>query len=168
MVLKSLQTIKVTSSLFLLLILIQSSNGHLRRCFSCRSRGDQGDCRDPFYLAATNTSSKPAAEVRTTGVETPPCASGWCSKTIEGVDKTFKDAEYGRATQRDCLRRPPSDGKERCAYVTVKAKNNKKVFMCFCQGDLCNGAHNSNKPSYLITILSSSLLCVVFILNRLF
>jgi hypothetical protein len=24
----------------------------LRRCFSCRSRGDLGDCRDPFLLSS--------------------------------------------------------------------------------------------------------------------
>ena len=30
---------------------------------------------------------------------------------MENVDKAFKeDADYGTATQRDCLQRPPSDG----------------------------------------------------------
>eukprot|EP00096_Caligus_rogercresseyi_P006252 TRINITY_DN2256_c0_g1_i1.p1 TRINITY_DN2256_c0_g1~~TRINITY_DN2256_c0_g1_i1.p1 ORF type:complete len:160 (-),score=32.10 TRINITY_DN2256_c0_g1_i1:728-1207(-) len=146
-----------TLFLSLILVVIQGSSGNLRRCFSCRSRGDQGDCRDPFYLAAKNASSL-VSDYRSSGVETPPCASGWCSKTIEGVDKSFKDAEYGRATQRDCLRRPPSDGKERCAYVTVKAKNNKKVFMCFCQGDLCNGVSQSIPSFYLLAfvVLSSA------------
>ena len=26
-----------------------------RRCFNCRSRGELGDCRDPFYLSANST-----------------------------------------------------------------------------------------------------------------
>ena len=53
------------------------------------------------------------------------------------TDPRYKDADYGLATQRDCLARPPSDGKERCAYVKY---NRKEVYMCFCKGDLCNGA----------------------------
>ena len=53
------------------------------------------------------------------------------------TEPRYKDADYGLATQRDCLARPPSDGKERCAYVKY---NRKEVYMCFCKGDLCNGA----------------------------
>jgi hypothetical protein len=36
--------------------------------------------RDPFYLSANST----IIESKRSGVETPPCASGWCSKIIEG------------------------------------------------------------------------------------
>ena len=57
--------------------------------------------------------------------------------TLRRTEPRYKDADYGLATQRDCLARPPSDGKERCAYVKY---NRKEVYMCFCKGDLCNGA----------------------------
>ncbi|KAA0189586.1 hypothetical protein HAZT_HAZT001848 [Hyalella azteca] len=46
-----------------------------RRCFSCRSRGKLGDCRDTFPYNATYLVKD---------VEAVPCASGWCSKIIEG------------------------------------------------------------------------------------
>ena len=49
----------------------------------------------------------------------------------------LQDADYGAATQRDCMQRAPSDGKERCAFIKYR---NKQVFMCFCKGDLCNEA----------------------------
>lgn len=41
------------------------------------------------------------------------------------------------ATQRMCIQRGPADSEDRCAYTIY---NYKKVFMCFCQGDLCNGS----------------------------
>lgn len=41
------------------------------------------------------------------------------------------------ATQRMCVQRGPSDSEDRCAYTVY---NYKKVYMCFCQGDLCNSA----------------------------
>lgn len=44
-------------------------------------------------------------------------------------------SEYGLATQRMCLQRGPSDSEERCANTVW---NYKKVYMCFCTGDLCN------------------------------
>lgn len=46
------------------------------------------------------------------------------------------------ATQRMCVQRGPSDAEDRCAYTVY---NYKKVYMCFCQGDLCNAAP-SHKP----------------------
>ncbi|GBN44980.1 hypothetical protein AVEN_191368-1, partial [Araneus ventricosus] len=49
----------------------------IRRCYSCRSRGELGDCKDPFQYNATVID-----EVK--GVEAIPCASGWCAKIIEG------------------------------------------------------------------------------------
>jgi len=116
-----------------LAVLVDPAASVVRKCFSCRSRGPLGDCRDPFYLSANAT----IIESKKSGVETPPCSSGWCRKVIEGRENRYKDADYGLATQRDCLARPPSDGKERCAYVKY---NRKEVYMCFCKGDLCNGA----------------------------
>lgn len=41
------------------------------------------------------------------------------------------------ATQRMCVQRGPDDGQDRCANTVY---NYKKVFMCFCQGDLCNSS----------------------------
>ena len=71
----------------------------------------------------------------------------------------YKDADYGLATQRDCLARPPSDGKERCAYVKYK---NKEVYMCFCKGDLCNGAptrgRGGGEPCVAFLVALSALL----------
>lgn len=120
------------------------SEAAIKRCFACRSRGEQGDCRDPFYLSANST----VVESKRAGVETPPCASGWCSKIMEGDDKNFKDADYGRATERDCLQRPPSDLKQRCAQVLWKRK---QVTMCFCKGDLCN--HGSSIITTSLAVL---------------
>ena len=36
-----------------------------------------------------------------------------------------------------CVQRGPDDSQDRCANTIY---NYKKVFMCFCQGDLCNGS----------------------------
>jgi hypothetical protein len=55
----------------------------LRRCYSCRSRGDLGTCKDPFTLNLTLAEQE-------RGVEAVPCASGWCGKFLEGGN-SFKD-----------------------------------------------------------------------------
>jgi hypothetical protein len=49
---------------------------------------------------------------------------------LENVDKSFKeDADFGIATQRDCLQRPPSDGQVRhlavCPDGIFPNKNSK-------------------------------------------
>jgi len=67
---------------------------------------------------------------------------------MEGVDKNFGDDDYGIATERQCMSRVPSDGKERCAYVV---RNHKQVFMCFCKGDLCNSGKGLTS-SFLVMI----------------
>ena len=54
---------------------------------------------------------------------------------MEGLDKNFGDNDYGIATERQCMERAPSDNQERCAEVQ---RGHKKVYMCFCKGDLCN------------------------------
>ena len=127
--------------------------GQQRRCFSCRSRTNLGDCRDPFYV----TGNSSTLEHKSHGVKTLPCASGWCQKILEDVDKVHTvDESYGGATQRDCLQRPPSDNSERCAFVKY---NHKQVYMCFCQGDLCNTA----TPSSTINQMQVPLFCVTMI-----
>lgn len=60
------------------------------------------------------------------------------------------------ATERMCLQRPPQDLRERCA-MTVRG--NQEVFMCFCQGDLCNGQPNFTISLHLmISLVVSTLL----------
>ena len=60
-------------------------------------------------------------------------------------------ADYDVATQRMCVQRGPSDSEDRCANTIY---NHKKVFMCFCQGDLCNGSTRarSTSPLWLVAI----------------
>uniref|UniRef100_A0A336LRB1 CSON001034 protein n=1 Tax=Culicoides sonorensis TaxID=179676 RepID=A0A336LRB1_CULSO len=113
--------------LVLLILIVPKSNGILRRCFQCRSRGDLGSCKDPFKYNTTAITMEP-------GISAIPCASGWCGKVIEGADGSD---DFDQATQRMCVQRGPSDSEDRCANTIY---NHKKVFMCFCQGDLCNGA----------------------------
>jgi len=57
--------------------------------------------------------------------------------------------EYGIATQRLCFQRGPDDNEERCAYTVW---NYKKVYMCLCYGDLCNGMKTTIASSFLITL----------------
>jgi len=58
--------------------------------------------------------------------------------------------EYGTATQRLCFQRGPDDNEERCAYTVW---NYKKVYMCLCYGDLCNGTMRMAVASgFLITL----------------
>ncbi|OAD61736.1 hypothetical protein WN48_10219 [Eufriesea mexicana] len=86
------------------------------------------------------------------GVDAVPCASGWCGKIIErqGINN-----EYGTATQRLCFQRGPDDGEERCAYTVW---NYKKVYMCLCFGDLCNG---TTKLSFSNGLIFATL-CISF------
>ncbi|XP_035896206.1 uncharacterized protein LOC118505047 [Anopheles stephensi] len=108
---------------------IATTNALLKRCYQCRSRSELGSCKDPFVWNATQVESE-------RGVSAVPCASGWCGKVIEGMG-SFREDDYDMATQRMCVQRGPSDSEDRCAYTVY---NHKKVYMCFCQGDLCNGA----------------------------
>ncbi|XP_049779079.1 uncharacterized protein LOC126176004 [Schistocerca cancellata] len=126
-----------------LLLLSDSCEGLLRRCFACRSRGELGSCKDPFKFNATQVENE-------RGVEAVPCASGWCGKFLEGGNG-YKDDDYGIATQRMCLQRGPSDSEERCAYTVW---NYRKVFMCFCQGDLCNSSTNLHQSFIFVLFVS--------------
>lgn len=56
-----------------------------------------------------------------------------------------------------CLQRPPQDLRERCA-MTVRG--NQEVYMCFCQGDLCNGQPTLYAPLPLIAGLVLTTLTV--------
>ena len=46
--------------------------------------------------------------------------------------------DYDTATERMCMQRPPSDLQERCD-LTMYGQY-RKVYLCMCQGDLCNGS----------------------------
>ncbi|XP_044018704.1 uncharacterized protein LOC122859309 [Aphidius gifuensis] len=121
---------------FLSILSYYNVKGNLKRCVSCRSRGELGSCRDPFTINSTLGVHEP-------GIKIEPCASGWCGKIIESLN------EYATATQRMCFQRPPDDGEERCSFTI---KNWKKVFMCFCKGDLCNDATSVSVSRYLISM----------------
>ncbi|XP_012055090.1 PREDICTED: uncharacterized protein LOC105618160 [Atta cephalotes] len=116
------------------------TQGILRRCVSCRSRGDLGSCKDPFTMNSTQIALEK-------GIDAVPCVSGWCGKIIESQNL---NNEYGIATQRLCFQRGPDDNEERCAYTVW---NYKKVYMCLCYGDLCNGTMKTTiASSFLITL----------------
>ena len=83
-----------------LAVLVDPAASVVRKCFSCRSRGPLGDCRDPFYLSANAT----IIESKKSGVETPPCSSGWCRKVIEGRENREERTEF-RSVARECLQR---------------------------------------------------------------
>lgn len=63
--------------------------GILRRCYQCRSRGELGNCKDPFKLNATLIDN-------VHGVTAVPCASGWCGKVIEGEGALRDDGNPNR------------------------------------------------------------------------
>lgn len=58
-----------------------------------------------------------------------------------------------------CVQRGPDDSEDRCAYTVY---NYKKVFMCFCQGDLCNRSSNLNQRSAKTTTLLTLCITVTF------
>lgn len=124
-----------------------------KRCFTCRSRGALGDCRDPFNINATTfdgqTNTKPS-------IEATPCASGWCAKTIED---NFADSLI--ATERSCMTRPPTDNEERCSETIFENQRDRKVFLCMCNGDLCNAATSSQQVQTFVYILAALLPTIV-------
>ncbi|CAG9792094.1 unnamed protein product [Diatraea saccharalis] len=138
---------KIKCSAFVLcllgFVLLHEANCLHKRCMRCRSRGELGACGDPFPFNVT----EPDAVV---GIHVVACPSGWCGKIIEGTTGAFRTDDYGAATQRMCMQRPPSDYEERCAYTMWK---HKKVYMCFCSGDLCNSAFKIS--TFPITVVIS-------------
>ncbi|KAF8790263.1 hypothetical protein HNY73_005319 [Argiope bruennichi] len=114
--------------IFLAGLLSLTESSRIKRCFNCRSRGDLGDCKDPFPHNATSVE-----ELR--AVEALPCASGWCAKIVEG-----KGDDYAIATERMCLQRPPGM-KTRCFKPKFIPKGKGGcVNFGFCKGDLLNTA----------------------------
>ncbi|XP_073832254.1 QVR superfamily protein rtv [Musca autumnalis] len=147
--------LKLSVQITVIIILIStfnSSDALLRRCFQCRSRGELGSCKDPFTFNATDVEKE-------SGVTAIPCASGWCGKVIEGGG-TYAVDDYDQAIQRMCVQRGPDDNQDRCANTVY---NYKKVYMCFCQGDLCNGSETilNHKNAMKMLGLAVSMLLTV-------
>lgn len=151
---------KCTLAITLTLLLIISTDyttiaARFKRCFTCRSRGALGDCRDPFTLNKTtyddHSNTKPS-------IEATPCASGWCAKIIED---DFGDSIA--ATERNCMTRPPTDNEERCSETIFENHRDRKVFLCMCYGDLCNAATGNYQSSSMIT-LSMTLIGIAIII----
>ena len=138
----------------------QAQRSNLRRCFTCRSRGEKGDCRDTFIRPQPPPTDLKEGEPvpYTSVVDETPCSTGWCAKIIEGVgiDSVISE-DYGVATERQCMTRAPSDNKERCAYVVYRGK---QVFMCFCKGDLCNSGHQTTVSLVTMALVVSFSLVV--------
>ncbi|TDG41950.1 hypothetical protein AWZ03_011639 [Drosophila navojoa] len=152
------------SSVFILTVIfaIITSNAPqidalLRRCYQCRSRGELGSCKDPFTFNATDVDNEP-------GLSAIPCASGWCGKVIEGGGPYALD-DYDLAIQRMCVQRGPDDNMDRCADTIY---NYKKVYMCFCQGDLCNGAVGPWRQHHLLLLLTPASIVLSMIINTMF
>ncbi|KAJ8679312.1 hypothetical protein QAD02_015099 [Eretmocerus hayati] len=126
-----------------------------RKCVSCRSRGELGSCKDPFMLNSTQIANEK-------GVVAEDCASGWCMKIIESKNL---NNEYGIATERACLQRGPDDSEERCDFAT---RRNKRVFMCYCRGDMCNTSTrmSSSLSSYLLPLIIAIVPSVMTIFTR--
>ena len=149
----SVQTVRLMLVSLLPLLTSAQYNPYatLRRCYTCRSRGARGDCRDTFIRPSPPPLTPPEEGEEAPyqpAVDETPCSTGWCSKIIEGVGiDGIGGEDYGVATERQCMTRAPSDGKERCAYVKYR---NKQVYMCFCKGDLCNSALTKTTSNCLL------------------
>lgn len=134
--------------ILLLVMSIALSEARFKRCFTCRSRGALGDCRDPFIM---NSSTYDGEMNTKPSIEATPCASGWCAKIIED---DFGDSIA--ATERSCMTRPPTDNEERCSETIFENHRDRKVFLCMCQGDLCNAANNTTQ-SFTLTLTMTCL-----------
>lgn len=151
------------------IIFCELISGLIKRCYQCRSRGDLGSCKDTFRYNASSTEVFP-------GISAVPCASGWCGKVIEGETGAFREdgelkfapckilclqfcsfEDFDTATQRMCVQRGPDDNEDRCAHTTY---NGKKVFMCFCQGDLCNAATSRHYHTHYVLLLLATLTAI--------
>lgn len=139
----------ITITILSLILIVEAG---YKRCYTCRSRGALGDCRDPFAVNST-TFDGHSTNNQNPSIEATPCASGWCAKTIED---NFADSLV--ATERSCMTRPPTDNEERCSETIFENQKDRKVFLCMCYGDLCNAGmaiksvQNNSHMIYLTTI----------------
>lgn len=144
------QIIQVLIELLIILLTTKDVTGaRFKRCFTCRSRGALGDCRDPFDL--NSTTFEDSANTKSS-IEATPCASGWCSKIIEN-----DLGDSIAATERLCMPKPPTDNEERCSETLFENQRDRKVFLCMCYGDLCNSAirNHSLIHTFVMTFAST-------------
>jgi len=143
--------LKATASLSLLVLLamcVCPSLGHrYQRCFNCRSRGELGDCKDPFYLTANSTS----VAGNRNQVKALPCSSGWCKKFVVDPDHSGREGDKNYVVDRGCLGGGPDDGKGRCFEVN-SYHGSPPGYLCICKGDLCNSAPPHPHTSAAVTL----------------
>lgn len=77
----------------------------------------------------------------------------------------FLSPDYDTAIQRMCVQRGPDDNIDRCADTIY---NYKKVYMCFCQGDLCNGTDGRWRQHHLLLLLTPTSIVFNMIVNKIF
>lgn len=147
----------VTTAFILMLAEIRPVEARFKRCFTCRSRGALGDCRDPFTLNSTTFDGQTNIK---SSIEATPCASGWCAKIIEN---DFGDSIA--ATERSCMTRPPTDNEERCSETIFENHRDRKVFLCMCYGDLCNAATITTDISLLKMLVAMAMVGLGFVLS---
>jgi len=146
----------IVISVAVILFFAKLSSGKIStRCFVCRSRGELGDCKDPFSNNATSIKSLPGNPVSVTS-----CPSGWCRKQMEGIRGPGDD--YGAATERACLPLSPPDDEERCAEVTIR---NKITLLCICRGDLCNSAQSLQSNFFIIPPIGLAMSILTYVAN---
>lgn len=143
------RSVIILATIFAINNTINQAEARFKRCFTCRSRGPMGDCRDPFDFNSTTfdgqKNMKPA-------IEATPCASGWCAKIIED-----DLGDSIAATERSCMTRPPTDNEERCSQTLLENNRDRKVFLCMCYGDLCNAATSIN-DSFISNLMAAALI----------
>jgi len=115
-----------------------------QRCFSCRSRGELGDCKDPFYLAVNTTEKNEQYRVKAS-----PCASGWCKKFVVDPDQSGAKGDKNYIVDRGCLGGGPDDGKNRC-FEVPSYHGSPPGYLCVCKGDLCNHGVVPRAPVSLV------------------
>jgi len=156
-ILTNLRIISVVLLIVNHLFKLEQVEASFKRCFTCRSRGPLGDCRDPLTLNSTTFDKQMSLKP---SIEAVPCSSGWCSKIIED--------EYGdsiKATERSCMTRPPTDNEERCSETLFENHRDRKVFLCMCYGDLCNGAAGFGLISLPYSLVSGALGSIIVASN---
>ncbi|GAU98164.1 hypothetical protein RvY_09344 [Ramazzottius varieornatus] len=123
------------------------SRAETQHCYVCKSRGDRGDCKDPFNTDTGKSNIQP-------------CFTGWCIKTTD-TDENFP------STERTCMPNPPDDNIGRCTTATVgQVDFPKKVYTCYCKGNLCNASPRTTQFSSTSHLLSLFLSAVLLFLVR--
>ena len=162
-----------------------------RRCFNCRSRGELGDCRDPFYLSANSTlvkNSKKGMKMNIYGILNMPyeivmqldiyitllliTGSLFLLAGVKMLPCSSGWCKKFVGGNQDKLKSDQAIEHERGCLTRGPPDNKPRCFehdfgmMCICKGDLCNEATTVNM-SYgkLLSSLIIGWLTVKFIKN---